>query len=1374
MTDAILGLMEQTPSMLRNTVAWIRKNPYLSILIGVLAIISCVNIKFGYSILGIDNYSAFLNVNHNTLRSLLTTWRDYRGLGVVSDSEVTDIWRNLYYFLGQFVIPNNLLEQLYYLFTLNLGVLATYKLGEYIFKRANKDKSLSRHSGLFGFLAAFFYLFNINTLSVFYFPMLMFVARFYALPVTVYVLIRIMDTPKISTKKMIMYVALLLISSVTYIVPTIFITMLIVVFMVGLSRWEQYRRVGFALIIFILINFYWLLPFVNYSHQKSEDIKFASTFIWFNEGLLNKNDSYYAPERSILLIPQFYDMKYVKTDSNEAFMYHPLYERYSSTDWNIEKTLLWLFPALYILGGVLLLYKGIRSYEWLWIPATTFLFVFFSMNKFGPLGFIYSFIGKAIPIFEIIFRFGDTKFHAYIAFAGGLAAAYAVVFLYSVVQRVFITKAQILVKICLLLALIVYVFFYRSYFSGQLVGFFMYNKIPEAYYKISKTINSDPREGRVVHLPIYKIGYWKYYSWGYFGSSFMQYLLEKPLIDRTFEPASIENWALIEQLDGLQTEIQSVQNENILSQRAKEMFDTLSAAGIRYVVLDNSITGRVAVRGIEVRDIGNYSDSERMILLLQKLGYLKEVLHEDINLTSYNFRDMYPHYEPVVDSQKKYGLTLYELTDVKPQIDFISEVTETPVSLSWELLHRNGISALGHTIQRDSPQSMIFPFIGNDSSFIKKGQTIELSMPINQTADTYNYQLIDKNSLPYYDHLIEVTAARVGDRLTVQLYEIPAPAVGHVEQRTSIGIYEYTINETEFIKGESRSNIQFMLGARILDTEVIDHYRIEIDGQRIPLPRMISVEPMSIGAVLVESDSISVSLLERNGRIPIEAGTFTTLTNEECYLDQQSSFSHTSKVSSPSEIMIVTKNGSTCVVSSIIDIPSKDSVYEELHFEASGANKDLDKEFGYGEMHRSGKPILRDIVQSYEKPSYFVGCVRERTYGVCPIAPSGINLGQQKEYVIPVNTDMNMMASPVVYFEIRPSIFEEIAATIKNIHIDTYKRTKTDTVTIPPLYFSNKVVIEGKNITMSFPVDISNKSYLSSYGDDFPMHETWQKDSYRTVRLSDDNKLVSYIDHSTSRFSINLPYSSNRMYIWLLDYNLLSGEYPSYILEDDFRTLKKFERVSLWQGYPDVPGFRTFQNPEYFFTKEADVKDVMNSVQMSPAYTYIPPQPWLQDTKSKVFSIEQSSQNDGLMFVDSIDIINVPNYWANLALVPEDGATTEYMIPTKVSYKRIMPAMVKVDISSEKAGLTLLKFTEGYDKQWGVYESISGLMFGRAKSPSIRCDTYANCFEINMQKGSKTLYVFFWPERLAITGWIATIAGVIVVILLWRRKKLHA
>ena len=1307
------------------------------------------------------------------MRSLLTTWRDYRGLGVVSDSEVTDIWRNLYYFFGQFVIPNNLLEQLYYLFTLNLGVLTTYKLGEHIFKRANKDKLLSRYSGLFGFLAAFFYLFNINTLSVFYFPMLMFVARFYALPVTVYVLIRIMDTPKISTKKMIMYVALLLISSVTFIVPTVFITMLMVVFMVGLSRWEHYRRVVLALIIFILINFYWLLPFVNYTHQKSEDIKFASTFIWFNEALLNKNDSYYAPERSILLIPQFYDMKYVKTDTKEAFMYHPLYERYSSTDWNIEKTFLWLFPALYILGGVLLLYKGIRSFEWLWIPATTFVFVFFSMNKFGPLGFIYSFIGKVIPIFEIIFRFGDTKFHAYIAFAGGLAAAYAVVFLYSVVQRVFITKAQILVKICLLLALIVYVFFYRSYFSGQLVGFFMYNKIPEAYYKISKTINSDPREGRVLHLPMYKIGYWKYYSWGYFGSSFMQYLLEKPLIDKTFEPASLENWALIEQLDNLQTEIQSVQNEDIQSQRAKEMFDTLSAAGIRYVVLDNSITGRVAVRGIEVRDIGNYSDSEKMIFLLKKLGYLKEIEREDIDLASYNFRDLYPHYEPL-DSQEKYGLTLYEITDVKPQIDFISQVTETPESLSWELLHRDGISALGHTIQRDFPESMIFPFIGNESLFIKKGQTIELRVPINKTADTYNYQLIGNGLLPSYDHLIEVTATRVEDQLTVQLYEIPAPAVGHVEQRTLIGTYEYTINETEFIKGESRLSTQFMSGARIFDTEVIDHYRIEVDGQRIPLPRMISAEPVSIGAVLVESNSISVSLLERNGRVHIDAGSITTLANEECYLDQQSNFSHTSKVSSPSGIMIATKNGSTCVVSSIIDIPTNDSVYEELRFVASGTNKDLDKKFGYGEMHRPGKPILRDIVQSYEKPSYFVGCVRERTYGICPVAPSGINLGQQKEYVIPVNTDMNMMASPVVYFEIRPSIFEEIAATIKNIYIDTYKRTKTDTVTIPPLYFPNKVVIEGENITMSFPVDISNKSYLSSYGDDFPMHETWQKDSYRTVRLSDDNKLVSYIDYSSSRFSINLPYSSNRMYIWLLDYNLLSGEYPSYILEDDFRTLKKFERVSLWQGYPDVTGYRLLQNPEYFFTKEVDVKNVLNNVQMAQAYTYVIPQPWLQDTKSKVFSIEQSSQNDGLMLVDSIDIINIPNYWANLALVPENGAATKYMMPTEVSYKRIMPALIKVDISSEKAGLALLKFTEGYDKQWGVYESISGLMFGRAKSPSIRCDTYANCFEISMQKGSKTLYVFFWPERLAITGWIATIAGVIVVILLWRRKKLHA
>src|SRR3989339_970348 len=75
--------------------------PFFYILLLLLFIITALNIRSEYALLGWDNYSSFLNIDSNTLRSLFSTWREYRGLGVVSDAEVTDIWRNIYYLLGQ-------------------------------------------------------------------------------------------------------------------------------------------------------------------------------------------------------------------------------------------------------------------------------------------------------------------------------------------------------------------------------------------------------------------------------------------------------------------------------------------------------------------------------------------------------------------------------------------------------------------------------------------------------------------------------------------------------------------------------------------------------------------------------------------------------------------------------------------------------------------------------------------------------------------------------------------------------------------------------------------------------------------------------------------------------------------------------------------------------------------------------------------------------------------------------------------------------------------------------------------------------------------------------------------------------------------------
>ena len=1355
---------------LRHTKRYILDKPYFFVLILILLIISALNIKQGYALLGWDNYSSFLNVNSNTIRTFFSTWREYRGLGVPSDAEVTDIWRMLYYVIGQHIMPNYLLEQVYYLLALNIGMITMYKLAGYIFTKINKNESLTQHVDLIGFVASIFYLFNINTLSVFSFPILMFVSRFCTFPIIIYIFLRLINE-SVGVRKTLLYMILLLVSSVTFIVPTIFITLMMVLVLIVLSHWRKLKRGIGVLLLFILINSYWLFPFVNYTIQKSDDVALASTFVRINEDLLNRNESYYSPTRSLLLIPQFYDMRYAESSTGQEKMFHPLFIRYATASFSFEKVLLWLFPALYIIGSGLLIYKGIRRSQLLWIPGVILGFVLLSMKEFRPLGFVYTFLAKTIPLFDVIFRFGDTKFHSIIALAGSLAAAY--VFVSGGVwigKRIRSEYKKYFIHILALLIFVSSIYVFREYVTGQLIGFQIYNKVPNAYYEISDYINKDPRSGRVVHLPMDQTGYWKSYAWGYNGSAFLQFMLEKPLIDKTFEPASIENWALIEGIYSLQDNIQSIEKATDSAQRVQVMYDLLNKFGVRYVILDDSISSRIGVRGIDVRGSTNYSNSRKILELMEEQGLVEKKLSKDIDLTSYDFETRYPYIKPI-DIKNPTQITLYELVDIAPQIEFIPEITETQDSISWEIIAQNGISSLGHTIQRASSHAMLFPFIGNRNNYVQTDGRLTVSVPTSdaQVGD-YAYRIIGEDLLPEKDHLIEVVASRNKDILTLQLYGVDVPVYGTISQNTLISTQEFTIDEDEFESGEKRSSQELISNSRIMKQNVMGHYKIRMNGNIIHIPQDTSNTPRSIGAVMIDTSSIEFELLARNGRQIVETGSFTMLSSEACYKDQHVDFSNTTIVPNQQEITLATRNGSSCMMSARIPFDSdKESVYGELHFLAQGESIDLDGNYHYGANTIGSKPLLDAAIKQLEKPNYLFACVRERSVGYCRM-PSGIHLGLKQQYVAPIGVDISTMDEPVVYVELRTSGYQEISAKLSSIYVDTYRIEEKDTVEIPPIVLTQKITILAKEkLALSFPVDQSDQSYYSSFGRMVPLHDMIPSPDYRTIRFIDDSRLVSYIDNVANGLTTSLPYSSDHMYLWTLNYNLASGQYPFFGIEDEVRLLA-YDQVSMWQGYPDIKGFKIFQSPE-IFTSEEKVTNTLHALKTQQAYQLVMPEKGLNDRKDKFFKIAQSTENEGLMVLDSMNILNIPNYWGNLALVPQAGATTTYSKPNAVTYERIIPSLVRVELKTEKAGLMLFKFNEGYDIQWGIYHSLKQLIMGTATTNAIRCDGYANCFEIDTQPGTNSFYIFYWPERLATIGWVVTlIVGIGAGLALGRKR----
>ena len=174
------------------------KKPGLTIIILLLLVISFTSIKPQFHLLGWDNYSSYFNLKTNIFRTFFSTWREYRGLGVPSDAEATDIFRQLFFWIFQLAIPQQLLDQLYSLLSLWLGTLAMYASASLLLKDFGFKNSLriKKSKDLFASIATLFYLFNLNSLSVFYSPIIPFTNRFYSLPLTLFVFLKFINSKK--------------------------------------------------------------------------------------------------------------------------------------------------------------------------------------------------------------------------------------------------------------------------------------------------------------------------------------------------------------------------------------------------------------------------------------------------------------------------------------------------------------------------------------------------------------------------------------------------------------------------------------------------------------------------------------------------------------------------------------------------------------------------------------------------------------------------------------------------------------------------------------------------------------------------------------------------------------------------------------------------------------------------------------------------------------------------------------------------------------------------------------------------------------------------------------------------------------------------
>jgi hypothetical protein len=110
------------------------RKPGFCVILLVTLIIGLSNIKPGHDFIGWDNYSSYLDPVTNISRTL-SSWREYRGLGSLSDSEITDVPRQLFFLAFSIILPNQILDQVYYFMCLLIGVICMYLFAHRIAQR---------------------------------------------------------------------------------------------------------------------------------------------------------------------------------------------------------------------------------------------------------------------------------------------------------------------------------------------------------------------------------------------------------------------------------------------------------------------------------------------------------------------------------------------------------------------------------------------------------------------------------------------------------------------------------------------------------------------------------------------------------------------------------------------------------------------------------------------------------------------------------------------------------------------------------------------------------------------------------------------------------------------------------------------------------------------------------------------------------------------------------------------------------------------------------------------------------------------------------------------------------------------------------------
>lgn len=487
----------------------------------VLIFVVLLNFKWGYFVLGNDNYSPEEDPSISVKRYLTQpAWREYRGLGVPSDSEQVDIFRSLLFLgLEKVGIPLWFISQ--------MSVWVVFFCGPWFMAVLVEKVFLKKDSGnkewLF-LISGLLYCCNLLLLWLFYSPLKPFIFLWGFLPMFLVASYVVLEKQNI--KNVLFFLISLISLSASFVIPTVFVVTILVILMFCWQFWKMGKNIKnilFLILIYLVWQLYWLVPFGIY--VKTNNIQLS-------ESIINKEITPWTIQKEITYnkwnnVPRFLNSWLDSKNQDDTYLFSEA-EVYKNN---------WLMVFDSYIPFILIIlatFYLLKKYKTKYLPIIILWWVGFWLTKGSnsPFGGVYVWMQDHIPLFRQVFRWGSSKFWPMLLVPMPI--------LICLLMENISTKKQIFKIFSLFLIGFLLIYIYPV-FKSKLINDRDFVKIPTEYYQLKGYLEKNDLKGRILLSPEANMLYFRNYEWGFFGSVFWNYFIENPIIEKALITGSTEN-----------------------------------------------------------------------------------------------------------------------------------------------------------------------------------------------------------------------------------------------------------------------------------------------------------------------------------------------------------------------------------------------------------------------------------------------------------------------------------------------------------------------------------------------------------------------------------------------------------------------------------------------------------------------------------------------------------------------------------------------------------------------------------------------------------------------------------------------------------------